>query len=231
MNVRSQLACAWAGLIGLLMIPTAFIIADYFIPPKAGWSAEHFARFYASETDRIRVGVLMLLIASCGWGALVSVVTVQLLRTEGSRPVMAVLQAVTGTCTFTLLILFSTLLGAAAFRPERPATETQLLHDIGWFMAFLAAPPFVVQALSVGVAALADRSERPVYPRWLGYVGLWVALLLLPGTILLFFHTGPFAYHGIISYWIPLFAFGGWMGAMSLCALLAAKADAQPAAA
>lgn len=118
------------------------------------------------------------------------------------------------------------ILSAAAFRIERSPEDIQLLHDVGWFMAFPAAPPFCLQALAVGVGALSDRSPTPVCPRWHGYTGIWVALLLAPGTVLLFFQTGPFAYHGVISYGIPLFAFGGWMAILSLCALLAAKAEA-----
>jgi hypothetical protein len=225
MNRRSQFGCGIAGLLGAVLILIGMIVADYLPPPKASWTAAHLAHFYASETDRIRVGLLLLFVGTCGWATLMAVVTVQLLRTEGRRPVLSVLQAVTGTATYVLLLLFTAILSAAAFRPERPPEETQLLHDVGWFMAFLTAPAFVLQALAVGAAILADRTAKPVYPRWLGYVGIWAALLLAPGTILLFFHSGVFAYHGLISYWIPLFAFGGWMVAMSLGALLAAKAD------
>ncbi|MDT7644921.1 MAG: hypothetical protein QOC75_1921, partial [Pseudonocardiales bacterium] len=107
---------------------------------------------------------------------------------------------------------------------------TQLLHDIGWFMAFLAAIPFVLQALATGAAILGDHSPQPAYPRWLGYLGLWVALLLAPGDVLLFFHTGPFAYDGLISYWIPLLGFGGWMAALSWGALQAARAESRESA-
>lgn len=227
MNTRSQVACALAGLIGFLLILPAFIIADYFVPPKADWTAQEFADFYGGETDRIRIGCLILLVAVVGWGTMIAVVTVQMLRFEGKRPVLAALNAVSGTAVFMLLVLFATFLTAAAFRPDRDPDVTQALHDVGWFMAFLAAPVFCTQAISVGAAVLGDRSAKPVYPRWFGYLGLWVAVLLLPGTLLLFFHDGPFAYHGLISYWIPLFVFGGWMAAQSFCALMAAQAEAK----
>jgi hypothetical protein len=94
-------------------------------------------------------------------------------------------------------------------------------------MAFLAAVPFMLQALGTGMAILGDRGARPVYPRWVGYAGLWVVVLLLPGDLLLFFHTGVLAYHGLISYWVALFTFGGWMALLSFMALLAAKAEAR----
>ena len=60
---RSQVACALTGLIGFLLILPAFIIADYFVPPKADWTAQELADFYSGETDRIRVGCLILLVA------------------------------------------------------------------------------------------------------------------------------------------------------------------------
>ncbi len=227
MNTRSQMVCAWAGLVGVTAILIGLIVAGYLPPPKASWSPERFAEFYVEDRDRLRAGLLLLLVAMLGWATLTAVVSVQLHR--AGQTTMAVLQAITGAATYVLLALFCVVLSAAAFRIERSPEDLQLLHDVGWFMAFLAAPPFCLQALAVGVGVLSDRSPTPVYPRWLGYTGIWVTLLLAPGTILLFFQTGPFAYHGVISYWIPLFAFGGWMAILSLCALLAAKAEAAQA--
>jgi hypothetical protein len=226
MNTRSQAACAWAGLIGVVLILVAMVLAGYIPPPRADATPAEIAHFYSGGTFAIRLGLLIGLFGMAGWATLVSVVWVQLNRVEGPRPVMASLQAVAGTACYVFLTLFIVLLAAAAFRPERAPESTQLLHDIGWFMAFLAAVPFVLQALAAGVAILGDRSERPVYPRWLGYVGVWVAVLLAPGDVLLFFHTGPFAYDGIISFWIPLLAFGGWMALLSWGALQAARAEA-----
>ncbi|MGQ0624701.1 MAG: hypothetical protein ACT4PP_08675 [Sporichthyaceae bacterium] len=223
MNTRSQMACAISGLVGVTAILAGLIISGYLPPPKADWSAERLTEFYVEDRDRIRAGLLLLLLAMCGWAGLSAVVTVQLHRAGQST--MAVLQAITGAATYVVLTLFAVLLAAAAFRVERTPEDVQLLHDIGWFMAFLAAPPFCVQALATGAAILSDKTANPVYPRWLGYTGLWVALLLLPGVLLMFFLDGPFAYHGVISYWIPVFGFGAWMGLLSLCAYLAARAE------
>ena len=230
MNTRSQAACAWAGLVGVVLILVALIVAGYLPPPRADATPDQIAAFYRHGTFTIRLGLLIGLLGTAGWATLVSVVWVQLSRIEGPRPVLAGLQAVAGVTAYVLLTLYFVLLAAAAFRPERSPESTQLLHDIGWFMAFLAAIPFVLQALATGLATLGDHNPQPVYPRWLGYAGIWVAVLLLPGDVLLFFHTGPFAYDGVISYWIPLFGFGGWMALLSLGALRAARMDsAEPA--
>jgi hypothetical protein len=230
MNTRNQAACAWAGLVGVALILIGMLLAGYIPAPRADATPAEIAAFYRDGTFVIRLGLLIALIGTAGWAALVSVVWVQLNRIEGPRPVMAALQAVAGVACYVFLTLFVVLLAAAAFRPERSPESTQLLHDIGWFMAFLAAIPFVLQALATGVAILGDTSPQPAYPRWLGYLGLWVALLLAPGDVLLFFHTGPFAYDGVISFWIPLIGFGAWMAALSWGTLQAARAESRESA-
>jgi hypothetical protein len=218
--------CAWIGLIGVPVILVGFIVSGYILPPHADATAVQVAEFYQNNTFAIRLGLLLMILATAGYATMLSVVRVQLEVVESPRPVWTTLSFVGGLTAYVMLTLFVMLLAAAAFRPERNPEITQMLHDIGWFMAFLAAVPFSLQGLGAGLAILGDKSGRPLFPRWVGYGGLWVFVLLMPGQILLFFHTGPFAYHGLISYWVPLFTFGGWMGLLSFAALRASKIDA-----
>src|SRR5262249_46808293 len=58
---------------------------------------------------------------------------------------------------------------------------------------------------------LMDRRQRPIFPRWLGYYNLWVALMFTPGTFTVFFHNGPLAWNGLIAWYLPLAVFATWL--------------------
>lgn len=215
MNTRAQVVCAWATVVSVALILVGFLVAGWVPPPKASESAAKLAAMYRDDTDRIRIGVLVMLLAFGPWAATIAAMSTQLARVEGPRPALARLQSVAGTGGYVCLLLFALFLLGAAFRPERDPEITQALHDLGWFMAFLAITPFVTQAIAVAAVVLKDTSAAPVFPRWFGYFNAWVAFLLTPGCLLAFFKTGPFAYHGIISFWIPLIVFAAWMLALA----------------
>jgi hypothetical protein len=60
------------------------------------------------------------------------------------------------------------------------------------------------------VASFRARPAVPVFPRWAGYYNLWIALLVLPATMIMFFRDGPFAWTGLIGVWSPAAVFGSW---------------------
>jgi hypothetical protein len=49
-----------------------------------------------------------------------------------------------------------------------------------------------------------------VLPRWAGYLNLWTVPLLVPGFAVYVFRSGPLAWNGIFTWWVPVGAFGGW---------------------
>ena len=97
----------------------------------------------------------------------------------------------------------------AAFRPERDPAITQLVSDMAWLW-WVGGASILLMMIPVAVTALLDRSPEPVFPRWAGYLNLWIALLIIPDQLLFFFKTGPFAWNGLIGIYIPLAVFGSW---------------------
>ena len=66
----------------------------------------------------------------------------------------------------------------------------------------------MIQCLSIA-AAILNKADQDVFPRWLGYFNVWVAVLLLPAVLLPFFKHGPFAWHGIFEFWLAALVFFG----------------------
>ena len=72
-----------------------------------------------------------------------------------------------------------------------------------------------------------DRSPRPVYPRWVGYSNLWVPLSFVPALMAYFFKSGPFAWQGLLVFYLGLTTFGAWVVIMMWAMLRAVREEAQ----
>jgi hypothetical protein len=88
--------------------------------------------------------------------------------------------------------------------------------------------PPVVWALSTGVAILCDTGQEPIFPRWAGYLSLFAALAQVPALALVYTHTGPFAWDGLMSWWIPLSDFFVWIVAMMALSIRAVQGRRRP---
>ncbi|WP_019876219.1 hypothetical protein [Sporichthya polymorpha] len=210
MNTRAQVACAWAGAIGISLTLVALLTADLLPAPAAAWSAEELAAWYTENRNRIRTGAVLGVLSTAGWGALMAVAWMQL---KARSATLAALHGIAGAVTYVALILTFTCLGVAAFRPDRAPDTTQALHDLAWFCLLFTVVAPATQAIAAGLAILTGGGAEagPEFPRWLGYLGCWAGALFVPGILLVFFQDGVFAYQGVIPYLIPLVAFGTWV--------------------
>lgn len=67
----------------------------------------------------------------------------------------------------------------------------------------------------MGIVGLIAPPKRRPWPRWVGYLALWLSLLAVPASLIAFFQTGPFAWDGLFGFWVPLTAFVGFFAAMT----------------
>lgn len=216
MNVRVQLVCAWCAVATVVVTLGGWLIAGVLpFPPAANDSQVEIVEFYSEDRDLVRLGLLLSSVGVCFVGPLVALISVQLMRMEGRSPVLTVLQAVSGAVTWVMLIVPMIMMNAAAFRPERDPEITQTLNDLAWLLFLTPIGPFIIQNVTIGVAVLADRSPKPVLPRWVGYANFWVGSLFIPAALAYFFKSGPFAWHGALVFYLGTAAYGGWLLLMS----------------
>ena len=212
-----QLACAWSGLVALVVALAGFTAARVLpFPPAASYTAAETVAFYTDNLTGARVGFMLAAVGLGFVAPLVGVIAVQMLRMEGRTPILAFLQVVTGAVTVVALVVPTIVFNVAAFRPERDPQITQALTDLAFLLFFTPVMPFLLQNLVIGAAILGDRGATPVLPRWVGWTNLWIGFLFVPALMAYFVKTGPFAWQGVFVFWLGFVAYGVWLTMMSL---------------
>jgi hypothetical protein len=221
MNSKVQRICVWSGPAGLGVFFVGLIVAGWFPPPSPHQTMLQVAHMYISHTDRIRIGCLLIAAGGAMTAPFVSVISTQMKRIEGDRGPLSNLQLGCGMLGVLLFTIPTFIWQGAAYFPHRDPQITQALQDIGWIAFIAAIFPAIIQGLSIAIAIFTDKRAEPVFPRWLGYMNIWVASLFLPSGMVLFFHHGPFSWDGIFTFWLAATVFSAWFVVMVIYLLKA----------
>jgi len=220
-----QKACVWAGpLMGALFV-VGFGVAGFFPPPSPNQSAAAVAAMIDQNRTVIRVGIVICL-ASCPLlMPFLASFTIQMLRIEGCRLILAYTQLALGALATIEFVIPYVFMLVSTYRADQHPDVTRALYDISWFFFLGVVSTFVLQLAIFGIAVLIDRRPKPIFPRWLGYVNIWLAMAFTPASFLVFFKTGPLAWNGLLVWWVPVFAFLLWFVPNFVCLLRAIDAD------
>lgn len=231
---RSQKAILWWG-IGLAVVyGFALIFLMHMVPPpSASWSADRIASWYAEHHTAILAGATV-----SGWTGMfmmpiLAVVAVQMARVErGAYPIWSWLGLVSGALMSIFLALPPIMWGAAAFTSNRGSADaTEVMHDLGMLTLTTTDQAYIFLWIAVSVMcfrpATALVANNP-FPRWWGYLSLWITVMFEAGAFAYLFRTGPFAWNGLLVFWSPLTLFGVWITVQ--CVLLFRALTGQMAA-
>jgi hypothetical protein len=210
-KLRIQKFGLWCGIAYLVTVLLGFGAFAKFIPPTSpSADAGQIAELYHSDYTRIRIGMLVLMLAALVFIPFAATVAHFIARIEGTASVLTYtfLLGAAGNMVLTFYPAIWWL--TAAYRPDRGAELVYLINDTAWLQLVGGVTVFLAMPLSVMVASLSDKSAEPFFPRWCGYANGWISLTILPDQLLFFFHRGPFAWDGLFAFWIPIAAFGGF---------------------
>jgi hypothetical protein len=215
-DARFLRLCMWIGA-GVFAVGFGLgfaVLCKFLPPPHPTWSAAHIASFVG--TDRFRAGtcVMMAAVPFVGvWGCAVAAVT---RKTESGFPMITCVQvAMAGVVVLTIAV-FDLIWAVASFRAGHiPAQTTRTLNDVAFFLLLFDFSPFCLWVASFAVAIFRDRNPEPIFPRWVAYLCLWVVGLSIPGCLIVFFKTGPFAFAGFVSFYFPVVTFFVWLVAIT----------------
>jgi hypothetical protein len=212
-ELRPQRIGAWCGTIMILLYGTCMSgLARLFPPISPVWSPTEVADFFVDHKIWIRIGIAGCLLTSVIALPFLATIVLRIRRIEGQWGMLSMTQLLAATIFVPALLFPFLVLAAAAFRPEgRSAEITQALNDVFWLMFIGIVGTIIVQNITLAIASFIDKTEPQTLPRWYGYLNLWVALLSLPGCVVVVFNDGPLAWHGVFAFYIPGFALVVWL--------------------
>ena len=212
MTRRQQLWSVYMGYVFMAVFLLAFWpIAGFVPPPDPNAGPQEIAEMFRDDTTAIRIGMVLCIFVSAVlllWGAAISV---QMKRIEG-RFSPFVYAWIAGTACLVIEFIYPCAWWAlAAFRPTGDPELIQRFNDMAW-LAFLGiASTAILQAIILGILTLSDKRAEPIYPRWFAYFNFWCGTLFVPAGLIFFFKDGPFAWNGIMAWWVVLTVFTAWM--------------------
>ena len=211
MNYTISKLCAWSGIAFTVLIGLGFAVLAGFLPPPApSDTAAQTAQLFIEHKNGIRFGMILMMFAGSINCIFVGAISTQLRRIETTNPMWTYAQLAAGCAGAVTIVIGAMLMTAVAFRPDRSPDLMLLLFDLAWLMVVMPGTPAAVQNFTIGMAILSDKNSPTIFPRWLGFFNIWTALLFLPGALVTFFKTGPFAWNGLLAFWLPAALFGPW---------------------
>ena len=210
-----QRLCTWSGMLSIIMFTIGAVMADYIPPPGPDRTVEEVVQFFQTNPNIKRVGLTLIAIASIFSAVFVVQISIVMRQIESSysHP-LAWIQLLMAPMLIVESVLPAQLWLGCLYRPELDPLFTYRLNDVAWLFFVGVVGTFALQGAVIGVAILKDQRSTPLFPRWVAFYNFWVALLVMPGAMVPFFKSGPFAWNGLLSWWLVLAAFASWFVVM-----------------
>lgn len=216
--------CAWAGQLAMFLMFMAMWPAWHILPPPSpSLPLAEWASHFHDNTVGVFVGAAMMMAGSSLFLVFGGGLCACLKRMEGKNCPLTYGMMMFFPFGFFPLFAMLVFLVEAAFRPGMNPEIIGMLADLGLFMLAIPGLVALIQFVIIGVIILRDVNAEPIFPRWTAYINIWVGILSIPGCIVPFFKSGPFAWNGIIAFWIPAIAFGILINVLFFAMTKAAK--------
>lgn len=212
-----QYACASSGILALIVFLIALASAGFIPPLSPNLTAEQTTKHYQDHLAGVRVAVIFMMLCAMLYLPFTAAISGQIKRIPNLHSSVHSLQLAAGAVGSVAFLIPPMILAVIGYRLERDPEITQALSDLFFIIVMLPWPSFLVQELAFAYAVLIDDREQPIFPKYIALVNIVAPILFLPATAMHFTKTGPVAWNGGISFWMPAFVFGGLMIIDSLC--------------
>jgi hypothetical protein len=224
MTERHQRLCVWAGISFAPVFLIGFaLVAGFIPPPSPSMTADEVAHMFSAERDRIRIGIWIATAAAPLLAFYVAALTHQIRRIAGSDSPLATAQLIAGACLILEFIFPQLVWQTAAYRGERSPETVQMLNDLAWLPYVGIVGTAMAQMAIIAIVVFGDHRPEPLLPRWSAYLNIWAAFGVASGSLVVFTHSGPVAWNGILAWYLLCVSFFIWMVTMTWLMLRASR--------
>ncbi|MBJ7328532.1 MAG: hypothetical protein JHC95_01475 [Solirubrobacteraceae bacterium] len=200
--------CTYPVVISLLTL-TMFLVGPFLPPISPSATPSEVAAIYLADSSVIAIPIIVL-VFTVGVQVPLQGLVIDRMRQMPNRGkllswVYLVSYAGATLPSGGLLVAF---FGCAVLRPDRDPAALQALNDLAFLGLIAVISGFLVQYAALALAIFLDRGR--IMPLWFGYVSVWATvseLLFVPGYLI---PHGPFAWNGLLDFWLGLGLYGVW---------------------
>lgn len=206
-------AGAATGIVFVALVLIASFIAP--LPPPVGASSPAIAAYYTSHRGPVILGTWLTGFAVIFWLWFLGSIRHALYPSEGGTGRLTTVAVLSGTAAATVVLVFSAIVQGLAFRTPLRAGIVEVFYNVqneGFTLLFF------LQAAFVGAASLVMLRHNAL-ARWLGQLGIVVAVLQLIGTAGILVESGPLGAGGAFSF-VAFLSFLLWVLLLSIVMLL-----------
>ena len=192
------------NIFGLIFV----VLTQVMPPPRPDITQAQMVDFFADIRLSIQIGFALLMFFIGFTSVANALIALQIKRMSVS-PVFAygyIVSLAVGALPGCLFAAFAFL--AAAFRPDRDPAIIAMLYDLGLLSFVGSLGCFVAQNAVLALAIFLDRNN--IFPKWFGYMCIWMIVTeLLAGPVFIF-RSGPLAWNGSISFYMGTAIYVTW---------------------
>lgn len=217
--------CIWAGPAFVVLYSAGILVSGMFPPPSPNSTPSDIIELYGTHATQMRLGCILMLFGAGFIAPWAVAIAMQMRRSELGSPVLTYSALASAFFVAIDASLIPTFWALATFRAGAISPDiTVTLNDLGWFLFMFpwqlgGGIWFIAVALSI----LTTTADNQIYPRWLGWMSLWFCLLTLSDSLVPFFKSGPFAYNGVFTFYVPFTILLVWVICLTVTSLAAIK--------
>lgn len=203
--------------LGTVYALSYYFLLDFWPPPSPELDVDKVVMLYENSNIKFRIGIALMILTGAFYLPWSVVISFQMYRQERGLPIFTALQALSSAVATWFFVFPPVIWGLAAFSITRNPEITVMLNEAAWLSFLTPAAFFPLQTIPIAIVALTSRDDvlEPAFPRWIGWLTLWNAMTGSLGPFAQIFKSGPFAWNGLIPFYLPTIVFGLWMGAMA----------------